>query len=294
MKAKKQETIADMNARMHRIGRLWLLIGLLLIGSVPVWMCLFYETTPDWSVFSSAAVISPFILMALSGIAEPIIYAPMIGINSMYSSFLTGNLSNLKIPCVVKAQEIAGTKIGTEENEIVATLAVATSSLLTIVVIAVMVMLLAIIPNLQQSIDNAEYLTPAFGCVVYALFGSLGGKYIAKNPKLAIFPAILGVIVAIVLAAGFNYKLGSEGLFVGIGLTIVFALVQLFREKKKIKIEEEKKRLAAIAAGMSYERLIEIERSQAEEAKATQEAEREARKAEKAAARKAMFSKKNK
>ena len=258
---KKLATSADQNAKMHLIGRLWLGIGMLLICSIPLWLSLYYETEPVWDVLASGAVISPFIIMALSGVAEPIVYSPMVGVNGMYLSFLTGNLSNLKIPCVVKAQEIAGTKRGTEEDEIVATIAVATSSLVTILIIAVIVLCLAVIPDLTQKINDAPYLTPAFGCVVYALFGSLGGKYIVKNPKLAIFPIV--IIVALSLVLGFvGLDPGSAYLFVGIAICLIFAVLQIFREKKKMREAEERKRLEAIAAGMSYEQLCAIEEAQ--------------------------------
>ena len=198
---KKQLTLAERNARLHWIGRLWMGISMLYICTIPLWMGLYWKVSPDWSVFASGAVVSPFILMALSGIAEPIVYAPMVGINGMYLSFVTGNLSNLKIPCVVKAQEIVGTKPGTEESEIVATLAVAVSSLVTILIIGVMVLCLAF-ANLQELIQDQPYLPPAFATVVYALFGSLGGKYIVKNPKLAAFPLIILHLAAI--AAGMS------------------------------------------------------------------------------------------
>ena len=258
---KKLATSADQNAKMHLIGRLWLGIGMLLICSIPLWLSLYYETEPVWDVLVNGAVIPPFIIMALSGVAEPIVYSPMVGVNGMYLSFLTGNLSNLKIPCVVKAQEIAGTKRGTEEDEIVATIAVATSSLVTILIIAVIVLCLAVIPDLTQKINDAPYLTPAFGCVVYALFGSLGGKYIVKNPKLAIFPIV--IIVALSLVLGFvGLDPGSAYLFVGIAICLIFAVLQILREKKKMREAEERKRLEAIAAGMSYEQLCAIEEAQ--------------------------------
>lgn len=258
---KKLATSADQNAKMHLIGRLWLGIGMLLICSIPLWLSLYYETEPVWDVLVSGAVISPFIIMALSGVAEPIVYSPMVGVNGMYLSFLTGNLSNLKIPCVVKAQEIAGTKRGTEEDEIVATIAVATSSLVTILIIAVIVLCLAVIPDLTQKINDAPYLTPAFGCVVYALFGSLGGKYIVKNPKLAIGPIIIVVIVSIVLGV-VGMDPGSAYLFVGIAVCLVFAIWQMLREKKKLRERDELRRLEAIASGMSYEKVVSIETAQ--------------------------------
>lgn len=258
---KKMKTLLDNNARMHLIGRLWLGAGMILICTIPLWLALYYDVEPDWSVFGTAAVISPFILMALSGVAEPIIYSPMVGVNGMYLSFLTGNLSNLKIPCVVKAQEIAGTKRGTEEDEIVATIAIATSSLVTILIIGIIVLCLAVIPNLTEMIDSAPYLTPAFGCVVYALFGSLGGKYIVRNPKLAIGPIIIVVILSIVLGV-VGMDPGSAYLFVGIAICLVFAIFQMLREKKKMREKEELRRLEAIASGMSYEKVLAIEAAQ--------------------------------
>ena len=275
---KKLRTTADQNARMHLIGRLWLATGMILICTIPLWLALDYGVSPDWTVFGKAAVISPMIIMALSGVAEPIIYSPMVGVNGMYLSFLTGNLSNLKIPCVVKSQEIAGT-----EDEIVATIAVATSSLVTILIIGVIVLCLAVIPNLTQMIEDAPYLTPAFGCVVYALFGSLGGKYIVKNPKLAAFPIVIVVVLSVVLGLtglwdpGSAYLFvgiavclifavmqdpGSAYLFVGIAVCLIFAVMQIFREKKKLREKEERQRLEAIAAGMSYEKVVSIERAQ--------------------------------
>lgn len=257
----KKMNLLDNNARMHLIGRLWLGAGMILICTIPLWLALYYDVEPDWSVFGTAAVISPFILMALSGVAEPIIYSPMVGVNGMYLSFLTGNLSNLKIPCVVKAQEIAGTKRGTEEDEIVATIAIATSSLVTILIIGIIVLCLAVIPNLTEMIDSAPYLTPAFGCVVYALFGSLGGKYIVRNPKLAIGPIIIVVILSIVLGV-VGMDPGSAYLFVGIAICLVFAIFQMLREKKKMREKEELRRLEAIASGMSYEKVLAIEAAQ--------------------------------
>lgn len=258
---KKELTTAEKNNRMHLIGRIWMLVGMALIVTIPVWAGLYYGVTPDWGVFASSAVISPLILMALSGIAEPIVYAPVVGLNGMYLSFITGNLSNLKIPCVVKAQEIAGTKIGTEENELVATIAIATSSLVTILIIGIFVLCLAVIPNLTETVQNTPYLVPAFGSVVYALFGSLGGKYIVKNPKLAAFPLVIIVVLSIILGV-VGSDPGSVYLFVGIAICLVFAILQFFREKKKLREKEEQQRLAAIAAGMSYEKVVEIEKAQ--------------------------------
>lgn len=216
----------DFNAKLHVIGRLWTLVGILLFLAVPVIMCIHFKETPDWAVFGTAAVLIPLLLNTFSGVGEPIIYAPMLGTSGEYLAFITGNLANLKIPCVVKAQEIADTKMGTEENELVSTIAIATSSLVTILIIAVIVILLAF-SGLTQAIENSTFITPAFGAVVYALFGALGGRYIVKNPKFAIIPAAIMILVGIL-----KISTSSIALFIGIAVCAIYAIIQ-FKVSKK-------------------------------------------------------------
>lgn len=237
----------DYNFRSHMIGKVWMFFALIIFFAVPTTICLYYDVKPNWAVFGSSAVISHFIINFMSGLVEPIIYSPMLGVNSAYLAFITGNLSNLKIPCVVKAQEICGTKLGTEENEVVATLSVATSTLVTTIIIAVFVLILAL-SNVSEAISNTPWIMPAFTCVVYALFGALGGKYIVKNFKLALFPLIIIVVLSVIL--GFvmpTFNIGSAYLFVGIGVCAIFAVLQIVREKKKQTLQEEQEHLENIA-----------------------------------------------
>lgn len=237
----------DYDLKSHIVGKIWMALAMLIFFAVPTTICLYFDVKPDMSVMGTIAVIVPFLINFLSGVFEPIIYSPMLGINSAYLAFITGNLSNLKIPCVVKAQEICGTKLGTEENEVVSTLSVATSTLVTTVIIAVFVLILAV-SNVETAIKNTPWITPAFTCVVYALFGSLGGKYVVKNIKLAVFPLV--IIVAFSLILGFaapKLGVGSAYLFVGIALCAIFGILQVVREKKKQKLQEEKEHLEEIA-----------------------------------------------
>lgn len=237
----------DYNLKSHIIGKIWMFFALAIFFAVPTTICLYYDVKPDMTVMGSSAVLIPFIINFLSGIVEPVIYSPMLGVNSAYLAFITGNLSNLKIPCVVKAQEICGTKLGTEENEVVSTLSVATSTLVTTLIIAVFVLILAL-SNVETAIRNTTWITPAFTCVVYALFGSLGGKYVVKNIKLAVFPIAIIVVLSIILGFAMpSFNIASGYLFVGIALCALFAVLQIRREKKKQKAQEETAHLEEIA-----------------------------------------------
>ena len=111
----------------------------------------------------------------------------MLGAGGSYLAFITGNLINMKIPCAMNAREMVGAKTGSAENEIIATLSIATSSLVTILVLALGVLLLAPLQPILQS----EALQPAFANVVPALFGAMAYKYYRKAPILAAVPLLL-------------------------------------------------------------------------------------------------------
>lgn len=111
----------------------------------------------------------------------------MLGAGGGYLAFITGNLINMKIPCAVNARDIAGTKTGTAENEIISTLSIATSSLVTIVVLALGVALLVPLQPVLQS----PVLQPAFANVVPALFGAMAYQYFRKNIRVAIAPLVM-------------------------------------------------------------------------------------------------------
>ena len=171
------------------------------------------------------------------------------------------------------------------------TIAVAVSSLVTVVVIAAVVIAIIITNTVASAtggkslidyINENPFLTPAFGCVVYALFGSLGGKYIVKNPKMALIPGAILVLISIVMAL-LGSNLGSTSLIVGIAMCAIFAVFSFMREKKKAKRKEEERRLAAIATGVSYEKICEIEYYQRKD---EEEAALQAKLAKKAAKKK--------
>ena len=126
-------------------------------------------------------------------IVEFLVYAPMLGVGGSYLSFITGNVTNMKIPCVMNAKDIAGTEPGTPEHEIISTMSVATSAIVTTIVIVIGVVLLAPLQPVLQS----ETLLPAFNNVVPALFGALGIKYFLKSPKIAVIPLLLMSLLCI-------------------------------------------------------------------------------------------------
>ena len=190
----KQALFESYNKRTHLLGRVASVITLVLLVGVPFVIGGYLGTAPDL-----AAVGSGFLAIGLiwlvSSVAEWLVYTPILGAGGGYLAFITGNLINMKIPCAMNAKDMAGTKSGTTENEIISTLSIAASSLTTIVVLALGVILLAPLQPVLQS----ETLAPAFANVVPALFGAMAYQYFRKNLKLAMVPLVIMSILFILV-----------------------------------------------------------------------------------------------
>ena len=191
---KKNELFEKYNNRTHVIGRIVCTITLIMLIGAPFVMGSVLGAMPDMKAFGKG-FLAIGIVWFVSCIAEYLIYTPMLGAGGSYLAFITGNLINMKIPCAINARDIVGAKTGTPENEIISTLSIATSSLVTILVLAIGVALL--IP--LQPILQAPALQPAFENVVPALFGAMAYKYYRKNMNIAIFPLVVMSILFILV-----------------------------------------------------------------------------------------------
>ena len=195
----KQRFFEEFNNSLHRIGRITmiLMIGLLLM--VPITFGMLNDLSPDWSGFVNG-IIKVAIIYYPTSIVEFLIYTPMLGVGGSYLSFITGNVTNMRIPCAMNAASIAKTEPGTAEHEIISTIAVATSAITTTLVILVGV--ICLVP-LQPVLQNPA-LQPAFNNVVPALFGALGLKYFAKSLRLSAPPLVLMSILCIAVPSLIN------------------------------------------------------------------------------------------
>ncbi len=212
----KEKFFSDFNNGLHRLGRFTLIAAVILLMAVPFVIGAMYGTMPDLKGFLSGFAKVGLIYIPVA-IVEFLVYTPMLGVGGSYLSFLTGNVTNMKIPCVMNAKDIAGTKAGTAEDEIISTISVATSAIVTTLVIVVGVVLLVPLQPVLQS----ETLLPAFNNVVPALFGALGLKYFAKSPRIAVIPLTLMCLLCIFIPAAIGQTslllLPSGGLALLIG-----------------------------------------------------------------------------
>ena len=181
---------------VHRDGRIWNLSVMVLLLAFPVSVMFIFNTMPDWNALLLGLIATAPMYWAVGAI-ETVTYVPMLGAGGSYLSFVTGNISNLKLPCALNAMEQNGVSANSEEGEVISTIAIATSSIVTTLVIILGVILIAPLTPILQ----APVLQPAFEQMLPALFGGLGVAFVSKNWKLAVAPVILMLILFIFVPA---------------------------------------------------------------------------------------------
>ena len=179
----RDKYIEQYERNTHILGRITSVVALILLLGAPFIIGAYLGTMPKFSAVGKG-FLSVGLVWTISSVVEFLVYTPMLGAGGSYLAFITGNLINMKIPCAMNAKDIVGAKSGTTENEIISTLSIATSSLVTIAVLALGVLLLTPL----QPVLSSPALQPAFNNVVPALFGAMAYKYFRKDVRLAMIP----------------------------------------------------------------------------------------------------------
>ena len=208
---------------VHRDGTIWNLSMMLILLLFPVVVAITFGAMPDWKGLALGLVATAPMYWAV-GVVEVITFIPMLGAGGSYLSFVTGNISNLKLPCAINALENAGVSSKSEEGELVSTIAIAVSSIVTTIIVAIGVIL--IVP-LSPILEN-PILTPAFDQMLPALFGALGVALISKNWKLAIAPVALMLTLFVFVDA---LDSSMVGIMVPVGVIFTIIVSRILYKK---------------------------------------------------------------
>lgn len=208
----------------HKWGRIGTLIALIYMIGLPFVVLSAYGCMPSLGEVINIGTISILMIYIPVGISEAISYTPILGASS-YLTFITGNIMNLKLPVAVNAMKITKKEPNTPEGEAISSVAVAVSSIMTVIILALAALLSTWISPVFElpSVKTASnYLIPAlFGSLTLGLFGSTNtGKKVVKNGVMGVLPVIILVTVIALLV-----HISSGGsLFEAIGFLILFML----------------------------------------------------------------------
>lgn len=217
---KKNMTYMD---SLHRWGTAWNLSVMVILLLFPVSLCVIFGVLPDSKGLMMGLLATAPMYWAV-GVVETITYIPMLGAGGSYLSFVTGNISNLKLPCAINALEQNDVSANSEEGELISTIAIATSSIVTTIIIVIGV--IAIVP--LTPILEAKILEPAFAQMLPALFGGLGVAFVSRNWKIAIAPVLLMLVLFIFVPA---LNAGTVGIMVPVSVVFTILVSRILYRK---------------------------------------------------------------
>ncbi|MDR3139618.1 MAG: hypothetical protein LBT95_08090 [Treponema sp.] len=228
---------------MHRLGRVGAVLALIIMLGIPTIAGIYFDAMPGFLqvMLTAAGLLSLFVPAALS---EVIAYTPILG-SSIYLTLITGNVMNLKLPVANNALALLDVESGTEDADLVTSIAVSVSTFFTLVIIFIGVLL--ILP--LQPVLTLPAVRTASSYIVPALFGSLtlgalgsgigGGIRAPGRMKGAIVPAIL--VIALYVLIHHVFKVARlwalyQGIIILILLPVAYFGTKLLYKKGQIKV----------------------------------------------------------
>lgn len=201
--------------KINRIGKMTGYVGVILAFLPAVALAVVYGLLPKPAALLTAFV-SGASAFGVLWFVEPISYFPVVGPAGTYMAFLSGNISNMRIPCASMAQVAADVEPGTEKGSVIATIGMAVSIIINTSVLTVGAILgTSVLEMLPASVISAlNYLLPA-------LFGIKMKKHslVMVLIAIALYTAIeMGVFNWLPGASNWLGTMGCVFLSIAIGL----------------------------------------------------------------------------
>lgn len=182
--------------KMNKIGKITGYLGVLVAFTPALALAVVYGMLPK-----PAALLTAFIsgssAFGVLWFVEPISYFPVVGPAGTYMAFLSGNISNMRIPCASMAQVAAEVEPGTEKGSIIATLGMAVSIVINVSVLTIGAILgtsvLAMLPATVKA---------ALGYLLPALFGALLIQFGMKNIKHSTMMVVIAFVLYFAIGMG--------------------------------------------------------------------------------------------
>lgn len=209
----KARTFTD---RIHFLGRLTVAICLTSFILLPIILSWIHKAPIDYSLTmkNGLPIFITFIVVAVS---ENISYAPIIGPGALYTSCVTGDLSNMKVPAAINAMKLLKADPGSEKGDAISIIAVSMCTFVTAAIALSGMLFLA--PIITPIFEN-PIINPAFSNLIPAIFGALLIPAIVKNP-IATLPVFILPIIIIFIIGRTAYS-GNQGyILIGCALAAI-------------------------------------------------------------------------
>lgn len=239
------QTLDPFQAWSHKWGRFGTVIALVYMVALPFIVLGYYHCIPSIGEVINVSTISILMIYIPVGISEALSYTPILG-SSSYLTFITGNIMNLKLPCAVNAMKLAKKEPNTPEGDAVASVAVAVSSIMTVIILALAALLstwISPVFELPAVKTASNYIIPAlFGSLTLGLFSSTNaGNKVVKKGIMGVLPVliIVSLISIFVRVTTGGSLFGMVGLLILVMLPVALSSSRIMWKKGIIKVVDK-------------------------------------------------------
>lgn len=211
---------------IHKFGITSSLLLFVAMTAFPITASFVYGIWPDFKVLWPGFV-AVILFMAPYWPAETIGYMSVMGPGALYMSYITGNVTNLRMPATVGTINSLGVKPNTDECHTLAIIACGASVITTVVIVALGVVIAAPLAPVLE----APALKPAFDYVVPALFGGLVAQTVLKGKKQ--FAYFLVPLAICLFFCYFTTMNSAYYMLIAIAASVVLYIVDFKNTKKK-------------------------------------------------------------
>lgn len=218
----------DFDDKVHKLGVTTTLIIWLFFIAVPLGTTLYFKLKVN--PIQLITVIVPIaITFALVGLAEKLSMTPIIGPGAIYLASATGNVQNMKLPAALNAMRLLDCEEGSERGRVISIIAVATSAVVTTVIVFLGMLFLA--PIVTPLLTN-PIVKPAFDNILPSLIGPMVLPVVLKNKKASLVPFSIAIVFALVLRNSY----GTLQSFVMVGVILIsLGIFKVMTRKKEMK-----------------------------------------------------------
>lgn len=211
---------------IHRFGISSSLLLFVAMTAFPVAISFVYGIWPDFKALWPGFV-AVILFMAPYWPAETIGYMSVMGPGALYMSYITGNVTNLRMPATIGTINSLGIKPNTEECHTMAIIACGASVITTVVIAALGVVIATPLAPVLES----PVIKPAFDYVVPALFGGLVAQTVLKGKKQFLY-----FLVPLAICLFFCYFTAVNSAYymlIAIAVSVIIYVMDYKKEKQK-------------------------------------------------------------
>ncbi len=191
----------------------------------PILSSIVYGIWPDW-VAITPPIISSIAWLAPYWISQTLGFVQSMGPAALYSSYVTGNTTNLKLPAIMATQSICNVEPCSEAAHCVGMLAAGASALCVMLILLIGVCF----SNLVKPLVTNPTFAPAFKYAVSALFGAVVATNVNSWKKV-------GYCIAPFIVTWFfcyhTHVKSSWYMLYAIGISMIVGRIVYLVQKKK-------------------------------------------------------------